>query len=154
MRERFNPCIFLGQYLMRNNPNKDDSIKLEYHDMFQKFARIEKIKRFFTFRRQKIFKHFTLMPYHANFCRKDINAYITALDSYLEMEGKLAAHFKAEDHWPTTDASEQIGFDQFFEIFSKWGINQTSLNYEDFAPNEVSGAAKAENLKKQNEKFK
>ena len=42
---------------MRNNPKHGK--KLEYEDMFVEYAKIEKLRRFFQFKRQKIFKHFT-----------------------------------------------------------------------------------------------
>jgi hypothetical protein len=45
---RFNPCIFLAEYLMRNNPNTNKEETLEYSATFIKYARIEKIKRFMS----------------------------------------------------------------------------------------------------------
>jgi hypothetical protein len=47
IKARFNPCIFLAEYLMRNNPNTNKEESLEYSEAFIKYARIEKIKRFF-----------------------------------------------------------------------------------------------------------
>ena len=81
IRERFNPCIYLGEFLMRNNPMHGH--KLEYEKLFLDQARIEKIRRFFTTKRQKIFKHFTLQPFHANFCKKNVDDYVNSLDNFL-----------------------------------------------------------------------
>ena len=48
IKARFNPCIFLAEFLMRNNPNTNTEETLEYSAAFQKYARIEKIKRFLS----------------------------------------------------------------------------------------------------------
>ena len=54
IKDRFNPCIFLAEYLMRNNPTH--GAKLEYAETFKKYSRLEKIRRFFNVRKNKIYK--------------------------------------------------------------------------------------------------
>ena len=56
--QRFNPAIFLAEYLMRNNPRH--GTQLEYTEMFHKYARIEKIKRFFDSKKGRIQQHFAI----------------------------------------------------------------------------------------------
>ena len=83
---------------MRNNPKHGK--KLEYEEMFIEYAKVEKLKRFFQFKRQKIFKHFTHMDYNMNFTRKNVDHYIGELDEELNMAGKLKQNFNPEVHWP------------------------------------------------------
>ena len=131
IRARFNPCIFLAEYLMRNNPKH--GAKLEYAELFEQFARVEKIRRFFQAKRQKIFKHFTLQEFNSNFRKCDIAPYIQALDLLLLMDRKLIEAFDVEELWPEVDANETVGFDAFYETLSRWAVDQTDLTYEDFA---------------------
>mgnify|MGYP003348578650 CR=1 FL=1 len=56
IRKRFNPCIFRAEYLMRNNPKH--GTKLEYSEMFEKFARVEKLRRFFMMKKTYISSQF------------------------------------------------------------------------------------------------
>ena len=93
IKNRFNPCIFLAEYLMRNNPNTNKDVELEYGSSFVKYARIEKIKRFLNSKKQRIYKHFCIQPYYQNFSKKYIDQYLLALEGFLQMEGKLTKFF-------------------------------------------------------------
>ena len=145
IRQRFNPCIFLAEYLMRNNPNRGS--KLEYADLFEQLARVEKIRRFFIGKRQKIFKHFTLQPYHTNFCQKDVKDYVEALDILLCMDRKLTHNFDVDEYFPE-DPEEQIGFDHFWDTMVKWATEQNELTYEEFAVIDLERKEKLEDYKK------
>lgn len=81
IKERFNPCIFLAEYLMRNNPAH--GTKLEYTEVFKKYSRLEKIRRFFNMKKQKIYKHFCIQPYQANFTKAHVKEYVQSLDTFL-----------------------------------------------------------------------
>ena len=105
---------------MRNNPQH--GAKLEYAELFEQQARIEKIRRFFQSKRQKIFKHFTLQEFNANFRKMDVAPYVQALDLLLLMDRKLIEAFDPEEHWPETAPNDTIGFDSFYDVLSSWAI--------------------------------
>ena len=134
---------------MRNNPKHGN--KLEYTELFESLAKVEKIRRFFSGKRQRIFKHFTLQPYHSNFCKKDVKEYLTALDVLLMMDRKLVAAFDIEEHFPEP-ADEQIGFDHFYDTLSKWACEQTDLSYEDLAAIDEDRKEQQKNFKKNTDK--
>ena len=119
---------------------------MENADLFENLAKVERVRRFFTFKRQKIFKHFTLQPYHSNFCKKDTNDYVRALDLFLMMDKKLVNAFKPDNIWADVEDSEQVGFDAFYEELSKWAVEQRELSYEDFAAAEIEQKAEIANF--------
>ena len=115
---------------MRNNPNQ--GAELEFKELFETYALQEKLRRFFNLKRQKIFKHFTLQPYHSNFTYENVSKYVAVLDGFLMQEGTLAKGFPIEDCIEQPEeADEQIGFDAFYEALTKWGTTQTILTYDD-----------------------
>ena len=146
IRARFNPCIFLAEYLMRNNPKH--GAKLEYAELFEQYAKIEKIRRFFQNKRQKIFKHFTLQEFNANFRKCDIAPYIQSLDLLLLMDRKLIESFDVEELWPEVDPNETVGFDQFYDTLSRWAVEQTDLTYEVFAQIDFDRSERLADFKK------
>lgn len=131
---------------MRNNPKH--GAKLEYADLFEQQSRVEKIRRFFVAKRQKIYKHFTLQEFNANFRKCDIAPYVSALDLLLLMDRKLIEAFDVEDHWPEIDANETVGFDAFYDILSNWAVDQTELSYEEFAQIDLDRAERLNEFKK------
>ena len=98
---------------MRNNPKLGN--KLEYSEMFQKYAKIEKIRRFFSVKRQKIYKHFMIQPYQGNFVKRHTGEFVKAIDGFLKMEGKLVKHFNPSSlFYVTLGEDEVITFESFY----------------------------------------
>ena len=91
---------------MRNNPLH--GTKLEYTDTFQKYARVEKIRRFFNMKKQKLYKHFCIQPFQAHFTKVNIPDYLKAMDSFLHMDGKLIEAFKWQNYMSEIKETESI----------------------------------------------
>ena len=79
------------------------------------------------------------MDYNLNFTRKNVDHYISELDEELNMNGKLKKNFCPEHHWPNFRQTDIIGFDNFYDTLSSWGIEQKVLSYDDFASDEQPG---------------
>ena len=134
---------------MRNNPQH--GAKLEYAELFEQQARVEKIRRFFKNKRNKIYKHFTLQDYNANFRKMDIAPYIQALDLLLLMDRKLIEAFDPEEHWPEAAPTDTVGYDSFYDTLSTWATEQTDLSYEDCAQIDFDRTEKLNEFKKKND---
>lgn len=69
--------------------------------------------------------------------------YITALDGFLALEGKLEKQFKDSSFFkkfydPLTD-EDLVQFEDFYDVLQKWAVNpdQLNLSYDDFAASDV-----------------
>ncbi len=62
-------------------------------------------------KRQKVYKHFMMQPYQANFTKKHISEFIKAVDDFLKIDGKLVEHFKSQDHFSKLNEDEILPFE-------------------------------------------
>ena len=127
---------------MRNNPKY--GTKLEYSEIFAKYTKVEKIRRFFSQKRQKLYKHFMMQPYNKEFNKENIAKFIQSVDDLLKIEGKLVAHYKVEQQYGQLEKNETIAFEQFFGNLLNWAVSQEKLTYEDIAKHEEELAREEE----------
>ena len=118
---------------MRNNPKH--GTKLEYEDMFVEHIKVEQIRRFFLQRRRHIFKHFSRFEYSNNFLRKHVDHYLAQLDTELGLKGKLKDAFNINECLGEHRPDDLIGFDNFYDALSRWGVAQKQFSCEDFSRN-------------------
>ena len=116
---------------MRNNPKHGS--KSEYTELFQKYIKAEKIRRFFMTKRPKIYKSFMLQIYHSSFAKKNAKHFIEQVDSMFKMAGKLVHFFIIEDNFPSLKEEEKISFEAFFDKLVRWALTQEKMTYDDFA---------------------
>ena len=82
-------------------------------------------------KKQKIYKHFCIQPYQANFTKVNFGEYVEALDSFLAMEGKLIENFKWQKYFADMGDYDAYQFDEFYDVIKCWAISDenTTLNY-------------------------
>jgi len=106
---------------MRNNPKHGK--KCEYTELFQKYTKVEKIRRFFNSKRSKIYKNFMMQPYHHHFNKKNAKNFVEQIDTLFKMAGKLVHFFIVEDHFHSLKEEDIIPFEHFYEVLVKWSFN-------------------------------
>ncbi len=74
VRGRFNPCIWLAEYLMRHNPKHGHH--QDYVEKFQRYIDIEQIRRLWTERRSNLLKLLMQQPFGKKFKKGDIPAFL------------------------------------------------------------------------------
>jgi len=116
---------------MRNNPKFGK--QSEYQELFKKYSKAEKIRRFFLNKRPKIYKLFMLQSYHNHFTKKHSRHLIEQIDNMFKMAGKLTHYFVVDEQFHTLKDEDVLPFEVFYEVLLKWSLNQEKMSYNDFA---------------------
>lgn len=106
---------------MRSNPKHGN--KTEYQQLFAKYTKVEKIRRFLVAKRPKIYKNFMLQAYHNTFTKKNSRHFVEQIDTMFKMAGKLVHFFVIDQHFHMLRDEDKIPFEVFFEVFLKWALN-------------------------------
>ncbi len=90
-KSRFNACLFIGQYLMRNNPKYKSAETYETvgYVRFQRFVEKKKKRRFFRVHRLLLKKLFVHKLGKKECTPEEAGTFVEVLDGLLKLEGAL-----------------------------------------------------------------
>ena len=106
---------------MRNNPKTGK--KSEYQELFKKYSKAEKIRRFFMAKRPKLYKLFMMQTYHSHFTKKSAKHFVEQIDNMFKMATKLTHFFLIEEQFHMLKDEDQLPFEIFYEVLMKWSLN-------------------------------
>lgn len=89
VRSRFNPCIFLGQYLMRHNHNLHPDSHLT--KLLTEYSKVENMNRYFISRFESVYKIFvkSIGKDKKNCDISELKLFLRDLDQLLDCKGEL-----------------------------------------------------------------
>ncbi|KAL4476312.1 hypothetical protein ABPG74_010045 [Tetrahymena malaccensis] len=133
VRERFNPCIFLGQYLMRNNPRHNENKKdqLQYKQIYE-YVRYERFKRHFETKKQQFLKLFmtSIKKEQAHCDQNQMKCFYKDIDDKLKLNGSLNEFVNSNK--TLRQLKQNVSFDNALNELTKYCSQNQNLTLESF----------------------
>lgn len=113
VRSRFNPCIFLGQYLMRHNHNLHPDSHLT--KLLTEYSKVESMNRYFVSRFESVYKIFVKSigkdKKHCDI--SELKLFLRDLDQLLDCKGELRTALG--NHKALTRNKDDIKFSEILD---------------------------------------
>ncbi len=132
MARRFNPCIFLGQYLMRNNHNAKAGHNSTLNRLFTKYVRQEQFSRFFLLHFDAISKIFIRsVKKDKKVCDlAEMRIFARDLDDTLAFRGELKEWLCSSK--TLTKNKLEIKLTEIVDEIAKFSAQQPQISEEDY----------------------
>ena len=124
-KERFNPCVFLGEYFLRNNPKHNTNKTLP--PIYKHFVQAEMMVNFLNKYRQNIFQVIQKFKYNT-ISSDQARTIVNSLDSELGFQGKLEKAIKDCVCFRITD---KVTIEKFVEIMLETIATQNFVKVAD-----------------------
>lgn len=136
VRSRFNPCLFLGQYLMRHNHNIKPGSPLS--KLMLNYSKTENINRYFVHRFDTIHKIFVKsIEKDQKYCDiSDLKLFARNLDNKLGCNGELKAFLS--NNRALQKNKEEIKFSDILDELAKFIVAKTDLTKNDLESKLIS----------------